>query len=82
MAADGLVEKLANPTDARFVLLQLSEKGKSKALQIHAFEEKLYEDLETLYSEEELAMVGAALEKMLSHFPIAETLRNRKLIQD
>lgn len=82
MAEDGLVNKVVNPDDARYVLLQLTAKGLGKAQQIKAFEEKLYKNLESLFTNGELAAVGSALEKMLSRFPIAETLRNRKLIAE
>jgi DNA-binding MarR family transcriptional regulator len=75
-----LVDKVVNPSDARFVLLQLTDKGMGKAKQIMEFEEKLYVDLESLFSNGEMASVSSALEKMLSHFPIAETLRKRNLL--
>jgi hypothetical protein len=65
----------ASHTDARFVLLQLTDKGTGKAKQIMGFEEKLYEDLESLFSNGEMTSVSSALENMLSHFPIAETLQ-------
>jgi DNA-binding MarR family transcriptional regulator len=80
MVEDGLVDKVVNPSDARFVWLQLTEKGMSKAKQIMEFEEKLYVDLESLVSNDEMTSVSSALEKMLSHFPVAETLRKRNLL--
>jgi DNA-binding MarR family transcriptional regulator len=80
MVEDELVDKVINPSDARFVLLQLTEKGIDKAKQIVDFEDKLYKELESLFPNDEMTSVSSALEKMLSHFPIAETLRKRKLL--
>jgi MarR family transcriptional regulator, organic hydroperoxide resistance regulator len=80
MVEDELVDKVINTSDARFVLLQLTEKGMGKAKQIMEFEEKLYENLESLFSNGEMTSVSSALEKMLRHFPIAETLRKRNLL--
>jgi DNA-binding MarR family transcriptional regulator len=82
MAEEGLVDKAADPEDARYVLLRLTKKGAAKAQLIRRFEEQMYEDLERLFPDGELAAVGAALEKMLSRFPVAETLRSRRLIRD
>ncbi|SEB97666.1 MarR family transcriptional regulator [Paenibacillus sp. GP183] len=80
MVEDGLVDKVANPSDARFVWLQLTEKGMGKAKQIMEFEEKLYKDLESILSNDEMTSVSSTLEKMLSHFPIIDTLRKRNLL--
>jgi DNA-binding MarR family transcriptional regulator len=80
MAADGLLEKIVSPADARYLLLQLSDKGKKKAAHIKDFEEKMYEDLERLFTPNELAGVADTLQKLLSHFPIAETLRKRNFM--
>ncbi|MFC0214524.1 winged helix DNA-binding protein [Paenibacillus chartarius] len=51
MADDGLVDKIVNPNDARYVLLRLTEKGTAKALLIRDFEEQLYTDMERLFYE-------------------------------
>jgi DNA-binding MarR family transcriptional regulator len=80
MVEDGLVDKVINPSDARFVLLQLTEKGMGKAKQIVDFEDKLYKELESLFPNDEMTSINSALEKMLPHFPIAEALRKRKLL--
>ena len=81
MVEDGLVDKVPHPNDARFVLLQLTEKGQEKARHIQAFEEKMYADLERLFPNGEMSAVGSALETLLSYYPIADTLRNRRLIR-
>jgi DNA-binding MarR family transcriptional regulator len=80
MAEDGLLEKIVNPADARYLLLQLTEKAKERAGQIKDFEDKMYEELEKLFTPDELAGVAETLAKLLSLSPIAETLRSRKLM--
>lgn len=80
MVQDGLVVKIIDPKDARYVLLQLTDLGRQKYEEILHFEDTLYEDLGKLFSDEELSAVSATLEKMLSHFPIATTLQNRNLM--
>ncbi|WP_110930772.1 MarR family winged helix-turn-helix transcriptional regulator [Paenibacillus bouchesdurhonensis] len=81
MVQDGLVDKITDPTDARYVLLQLTDLGREKHEEIVHFENTLHEDLGTLFSDEELSAVSVTLEKLLSYYPIATTLRNRKLMK-
>ncbi|WP_410512840.1 MarR family transcriptional regulator [Paenibacillus sp. BR2-3] len=81
MFKEGLVDKVVNPSDARYVLLQLTELGLEKSQQIRYFEEKIHDDLGKLFSDEELSLVSTTLEKMLSHFPIAVTLHKRGLMK-
>jgi DNA-binding MarR family transcriptional regulator len=82
MAEDGLLEKVVNPADARYLLLQLTEKGVEKADHIKDFELKMYQDLEQLFTPSELAMVTDKLEKLISHFSIIDTLRRRNLLRN
>ncbi|WP_019637476.1 MarR family winged helix-turn-helix transcriptional regulator [Paenibacillus fonticola] len=81
MVEDGLVHKISDPKDARYVLLQLTDLGREKYEKIVHFENTLHEDLGKLFSDEELSAVSVTLEKLLSHFPIAATLQNRKLMK-
>ncbi|MNI49118.1 hypothetical protein D3C73_1037150 [compost metagenome] len=52
-----------------------------KSKKIHIFEEQIRKDLEMIFNDEELSLVSATLEKMLLHFPIAETLLKRDLMK-
>ncbi|MNP33436.1 Multiple antibiotic resistance protein MarR [compost metagenome] len=81
MVKEGLIDKIVDPSDARYVLLQLTELGMEKSKKIHIFEEQIRKDLEMIFNDEELSLVSATLEKMLLHFPIAETLLKRNLMK-
>ncbi|GKU80033.1 MarR family winged helix-turn-helix transcriptional regulator [Paenibacillus sp. L3-i20] len=81
LVKDGLIDKVMNPADARFVLLQLTDLGQEKSLQIEEIEEKLRGNLEKVFNDEELSLMSSTLEKMLVHFPDAETLRKRGLMK-
>lgn len=81
MVKEGLIDKVVDPSDARYVLLQLTKFGLEKSQQIRCFEDKIHEDLAKLFTDEELSVVSTILEKMLSHFPVAETLRKRSLMK-
>lgn len=81
LVQDGMINKLVDPVDSRYVLLQLTELGMQKSEQIRHFEEKMHEDLGKLFTTDELASVSNTLEKLLSHFPIAEALQKRDLMK-
>ncbi|WP_219836946.1 MarR family winged helix-turn-helix transcriptional regulator [Paenibacillus sp. R14(2021)] len=82
MAEEALLEKVVNPSDARYLLLQLTEKGIEKAEHIKDFESKMYQDLEQLITPSELAMVTDTLEKLISQFSIIDTLRRRNFLRN
>ncbi|GIP40563.1 hypothetical protein J31TS4_38430 [Paenibacillus sp. J31TS4] len=82
MVQDGLVEKEPHPSDARFVYLRLTPTGTEKARTIEEFEENMYRDLGLLFPNQEMSMVSDTLQKLLSHSPIADTLRKRGLLRD
>lgn len=81
LVQDGMIDKVADPNDSRYVLLQLTELGMQKSELIRHFEEKIHEDLGKLFTTEELASVSNTLEKLLSHYPIAEALQKRNLME-
>ncbi|MFC7678894.1 MarR family winged helix-turn-helix transcriptional regulator [Paenibacillus sp. GCM10028914] len=80
LVKEGLIDKVVDPNDARYVLLQLTSLGLERSEQIRYFEEKIHNDLEKLFTDEELSLVSTTLEKLLSHFPVAEALQKRNLM--
>jgi DNA-binding MarR family transcriptional regulator len=80
LVKEGLIDKVTNPHDARYVLLQLTELGMEKSQQIANFEDKIHQDLAELFTDKELSLVNNTIGKMLSHYPVAETLHKRKLM--
>ncbi|MDT3425361.1 DNA-binding MarR family transcriptional regulator [Paenibacillus forsythiae] len=81
LVKDRLVDKVADPKDGRYVLLQLTETGTQKVQAIRQIEEQVHDDLSKLFSDEELSLVNNTLEKMLSCFSVAEALIHRKFMK-
>jgi len=82
LVKDGIIDKVTDPSDARYVLLQLTELGLEKSQQIRTFEDQIHEDLAKLFTNEELSLVSTTLERMLAHFPVAEALSKRKWMKE
>ncbi|AIQ11901.1 MarR family winged helix-turn-helix transcriptional regulator [Paenibacillus durus] len=77
MSADGLVEKVVDPKDSRYVILQLTTQGVEKAKLVEDIEQGLYEQLMQLYSEEELETMSSLLFRFLKGQSLADTLKRR-----
>ncbi|BCG58016.1 MarR family winged helix-turn-helix transcriptional regulator [Paenibacillus sp. URB8-2] len=77
MCADGLVEKVVDPKDSRYVILQLTTQGLEKAKLVDGIEQGLYEQLMQLYSEEELETINSLLFRFLKGQSLADTLKRR-----
>ncbi|AKG33821.1 MarR family winged helix-turn-helix transcriptional regulator [Paenibacillus durus] len=77
MTADGLVEKVVDPKDSRYVILQLTAQGLEKAKLVEGIEQRLYEQLMQLYSEEELETINSLLFRFLKGQALADTLKRR-----
>ncbi|WP_141430476.1 MarR family winged helix-turn-helix transcriptional regulator [Bacillus sp. 03113] len=77
MYQDGLVEKIVDPNDSRFLVLQLTDEGQEKAKAIKQIENQLYDEFKKLYSEEELENIITFLMRFLKDQPVQEALKNR-----
>ena len=77
MTHDGLIEKVIDPKDSRFVILQLTSKGFEKAGIVKSIEKQLYEKLVEIYSDDELESTCSSLLRFLKGQPLSETLKKR-----
>lgn len=77
MNQDGLVEKVADPKDSRYVILQLSPKGLELAKKIESVEVRMYEQMAHIYSEDELDEISSLLLRFLKGQPVFDTLMKR-----
>ncbi|AJY74187.1 MarR family winged helix-turn-helix transcriptional regulator [Paenibacillus beijingensis] len=77
MNQDGLIDKVADPKDSRYVILQLSAKGGEMARTIESIETQMYEQMLRIYSEDELDHICGQLMRFLKDQPIVETLMKR-----
>lgn len=82
MVTDGLIDKMSDPNDSRYVLLRLTPKGTTLAGSVRHIEIGMYEQFRQLYTEEELTATGDAMEKLIRHMPIEQALVKRGLIAD
>lgn len=80
MNQDGLVEKIVDPKDSRYLVLQLTAKGLEKAKMIENIEEQLYDQLIQIYSDAELGSACALLMRFIKDQPVADTLARRGLV--
>lgn len=77
MTQDGLIEKVVDPKDSRFVILQLTVKGTEKAGTVASIEKQLYERLLDIYSDEELESICSLLLRFLGGHSLTDTLKKR-----
>lgn len=77
LVREGLAEKIAHEKDSRYVTLQLTQKGNEKQRLVATIEKQMYHQLNHLYTEEELQLMGSLLSRFLQGQPIAETLKKR-----
>jgi DNA-binding MarR family transcriptional regulator len=77
MYQDGLVEKIVDPKDSRYVVLQLTIKGLEKSKTIEDIEKQLYKPIMQIYSENELDNISSLLMRFLEDQPVADTLKKR-----
>jgi DNA-binding MarR family transcriptional regulator len=77
MNQDGLIEKIVDPKDSRYLVLQLTDEGLKKAKIIENIEKQLYEHLIQTYSEDELENICSLLMRFLKDQPVADTLKKR-----
>ncbi len=52
MTQDGLIEKVVDPKDSRFLILQLTAEGLEKVGIVRSIEKQLYEKLMEIYSDD------------------------------
>jgi MarR family transcriptional regulator, organic hydroperoxide resistance regulator len=77
MSQDGLIEKIVDPKDSRYVVLQLTATGHEKAKMVENIEKQLYEQLLQIYSEDELGNISTLLVRFLKEQPIINSLKKR-----
>jgi DNA-binding MarR family transcriptional regulator len=77
MNQDGLIEKIVDPKDSRYLVLQLTDEGLKKAKIIENIEKQLYENLIQTYSEDELENICSLLMRFLKDQPVADALKKR-----
>jgi DNA-binding MarR family transcriptional regulator len=77
MCKDGLVEKIPDPQDSRYIVLQLTALGQEKAQFVQTIETHMYEHLTDVYSEDELESVCTLLLRLLKDQSVYETLQKR-----
>ncbi|MGG3574499.1 MarR family transcriptional regulator [Bacillus gobiensis] len=77
MSKDGLIEKIIDPNDSRYLVLQLTADGLEKAKSIKNIEKQFYEQVMTMYSEDELEKTTSLLMRFLKDQPVIEALKNR-----
>ncbi|MGG3643524.1 winged helix DNA-binding protein [Bacillus gobiensis] len=77
MSKDGLIEKIIDPNDSRYLVLQLTADGLEKAKSIKNIEMQFYEQVMTMYSEDELEKTTSLLMRFLKDQPVIEALKNR-----
>jgi DNA-binding MarR family transcriptional regulator len=77
MTQDGLIEKVVDPKDSRFVILQLTSEGLEKARTVRSIEKHLYEYLLEIYSDDELEQMSSLLLRILKGQPLLDTIKKR-----
>ncbi len=77
MTQDGLIEKVVDPKDSRFLILQLTAEGLEKVGIVRSIEKQLYEKLMEIYSDDELESISSLLHRFVAGQPLSDTLRKR-----
>lgn len=77
MFQDGLVEKIPDPKDSRYVVLHLTAEGMEKAKAVGNVEKQLDDRLKEIYSEDEFEYACSLLLRFLRDQPISDALKKR-----
>lgn len=80
MVKNGLIDKITDPQDSRFVLLQLTDTGLKKVNKIKGIENQFYTSLQKMIGQTNMKQVADILENALMPFPISDTLKRRGFI--
>lgn len=81
MVKAGFINKYRSEEDSRYVLLELSEKGRKIYEEIVRIDQEFYKKLETIFSEDEMKQVNQLLSKFLMQYPVCQTLRGRNFLE-
>jgi len=81
MVKAGFINKYRSEEDSRYVLLELSEKGREIYEEIVHIDQEFYKKLENIFSEDEMKQVNQLLSKFLMRYPVCQTLRDRNFLE-
>ncbi|MBO8156357.1 MAG: MarR family transcriptional regulator [Bacillaceae bacterium] len=81
MVKAGFINKYRSEEDSRYVLLELSEKGREIYEKIVRIDQEFYKKLENIFSEDEMKQVNQLLSKFLMRYPVCQTLRGRNFLE-
>ncbi|MBG9587274.1 MarR family winged helix-turn-helix transcriptional regulator [Cytobacillus firmus] len=76
-----LIQSVKNPNDSRYVLLELTLDGKEKAKKLQKIEQKFYQELEQLFTNEELENVVDLMSRLIGQYPIYKSLQFRGILE-
>ncbi|WP_332238089.1 MarR family winged helix-turn-helix transcriptional regulator [Sporolactobacillus sp. KGMB 08714] len=77
MVRDGLARKIVHAKDFRYVTLRLTAAGEEKERSVENIERQMYNQLNHIYSEDELELMCTLLSRFMQGQPISETLKDR-----